>query len=153
MVAGLTDGQDGGGGGGLAGRGQHGADAAFQRGDLFLHGRDGGVAQAGIKVAGGVKVKEIGHHLGVLVFKGSALVDGQDPGLAVFRLPARLDAIRVDMAHADGLLIFFIRPWAPPWGPPWALPQGGRPAPRRRRPPCGPGRRGSAGPTGPRDCP
>ena len=77
---------------GLARSGHQRADAAFQRGDLVLDRLGGGVAEPGVEVAGHLQVEEVADKLAAVVFEGRALKDGQHARLAVFRLPAGLDA-------------------------------------------------------------
>ena len=81
--------------GGLAGGREHGADAAFQRADLVRHDVVGGVLQARVEVARGFEVEEFAHLFARGVAPRRGLVDGELAGLAVFGLPAALDAERV----------------------------------------------------------
>ena len=83
----------------LTGGGEHRAHAAFQRGNFIFHHLYGGVGNARIHVAGHRQVEQLAQMLGGIVFIGRALVDGQNAGLAVFRLIARLDALGF---HAHG---------------------------------------------------
>jgi len=77
---------------GLAGGGHQRADATLQRGDLALGRLGGGVAEPGVEVAGHLQIEEVADKLAAVVLEGRALKDGQHARLAVFRLPAGLNA-------------------------------------------------------------
>ena len=79
-------------GGSLAGAGEHGGSAALQSRDLGGDHVTGGVLQTGVEIALSLQIKELAHILGGGIFEGGALVNGDLPGLAVFRAVAGLDA-------------------------------------------------------------
>ena len=80
----------------LAAACQHGRRAALQRTDLGRHHIVGGVLQTGVKIAAGLQVKQLGHILAGIIFKGSALHNGDLAGLAVAGGVAALHANAVD---------------------------------------------------------
>lgn len=80
--------------GGLAGGGEYASYTALELVNLVGYGVVGGVLEAGVEVARGFEVEEVGHVLGGVVFEGSALDDGEDAALAILGLPSAL--------HADG---------------------------------------------------
>ena len=88
----------------LAGGGQDGAHAAFQRVDA---GRDhvaGRIRQPCIEIARVLEVEEPAHLVGSLVFEGRALHDRHLPGFAASGLVARMDAQGVDLAHGQSIV-------------------------------------------------
>ena len=102
VFAGTDDVKQGDEAGRLAGRGEHGAHAAFHGCDFILHRRQGGVCQAGIEETVLFQIEEPSHLFGGFILIGGALVNGQDAGLAVFRLPALLHAFGVKSEFAQG---------------------------------------------------
>ena len=58
MVAGFADVEDGVEGGGLAGGGEDGGDAALELGDLFRDALVGRVLKAGVEEAGVLQIKQ-----------------------------------------------------------------------------------------------
>ena len=82
----------------LAGRGEHGRDAAFHLADLGGHGVVRGVLQARVEVTAFGKVEESAHLLARGVFERRRLDDRRRARFAVARLVAAL--------HADGVNMF-----------------------------------------------
>ena len=88
----------------LAGGGQDGTYAAFQRVDA---GRDhvaGRVRQPRIEIARILEVEEPTHLVGGLIFERRALHDGHLPGFATSGLVARMDAQGVDLTHFQSIV-------------------------------------------------
>ena len=77
----------------LAGRGEHGADAALKVGNLCGDAVVCRILEAGVEIARFLKVKEPAHLLARLVFVGSALYYRYNTRLAVFRRIAGLHAL------------------------------------------------------------
>jgi hypothetical protein len=92
VVAAVAEVQDRDERGGLAGGGHQGADAALEGGQLLFRGFGRGVAEARVEVAGRFEVEEVSDVFAAVVLERGALEDGQHARLAVFRLPAFLDA-------------------------------------------------------------
>ena len=93
---------------GLAGGRQHGADAAFQRGNLLLHGIQRGVAQAGVEKAVVVQIKEAAHRLRRFVAECRALHNRQNTRLPVAGVVSRVYAFRIDPIIAHLLYTPFV---------------------------------------------
>ena len=83
----------------LTGAGEHRCHSAFHGRNLGRHGVVGGVLQARVEVARRLQVEQVGHGVAGLVLESGALVDGENAGFAVFRLPAALDAQSFDLGH------------------------------------------------------
>ncbi len=81
LVAGLGEGEDGEGLGGLAGGGGERGDSAFERGDALLEDVGGGVHDAGVDVAELLQAEEAGGVVGVVEDVGGGLVDGDGAGV------------------------------------------------------------------------
>ena len=86
----------------LPGRGAERAHAALERGDLLFHRVHGGIAEAGIEKALGLKVEELADFRRGGIGKGGALSDGQNARLAVARRIAGIEAERL-FFHAKNL--------------------------------------------------
>ena len=86
----------------LPGGGQHGAYAPFQIGNFLLNRFQRGIAQPGIKMPAFLQIKESAHCFSRVVLKGGALINREDARLSILRLPARLDAFGIDVAHGLG---------------------------------------------------
>ena len=76
----------------LTGGGQHGRGATFEGADLRRDEVVRRVLQAGVEVAGSLKVEQLAHVLGRIVLERGGLDDRDHTGLTVFRLVAGLDA-------------------------------------------------------------
>lgn len=87
-------------GGSLAGRGQHGADAALERRDLLLDGVTGRVCKAGVHKLGG-HIEQTGDMCGRVKAIGRGLHDGQGAGAAVLRLVALMQAFGFDFHESS----------------------------------------------------
>ena len=81
LFAGVGEGGDGEGLGGLAGGGGEGGDSAFERGDALLEDVGGGVHDAGVDVAELLQGEEAGGVVGVVEDVGGGLVDGDGAGV------------------------------------------------------------------------
>lgn len=126
VVAGRAEVEDGEGRRGLSGAGEHRGDAAFERGDLLGDLVVRRVREARVEVAARLQVEEVGHLLARLVLVGRRGVDRDLAGLALLRLPAALDAERVDFHLSCSPF-----PVSPPsavrvsaWPVPWRLSRG-----------------------------
>lgn len=81
VVAGLGDGEDGVGDGGLAGGYGERAYPAFEGGEALLEHVVGGIHNPAVDVAGDLEVEEVGAVLGGVEGVGGGLVDGDGDGL------------------------------------------------------------------------
>ena len=88
--------------GGLPGRGAQRAHAALERGDLLLHRVHGGIAEAGIEKALGLKVEKLAYFRCGSIGKGRALDNGQNARFAIAR---RVPGIKAEgrFFHAKNL--------------------------------------------------
>ena len=97
MVAAIGNIEDGVEVGCLAAAGQHGGSASLQLADLGCHIVVGRVLEPGVEIAAGLQVKELSHILAGSILEGSALDNGDLPGLPVPRGIAPL--------YTDGITI------------------------------------------------
>ena len=94
MVAGLANVEDGVEVGSLSAGRKHASHASFQCCYLGSHGIVGRILQACIEVTLFLQVEKLGHLVGIVVFEGCALYDGQLDRLTVFGLIACMHAER-----------------------------------------------------------
>ena len=86
----------------LTGGSKHSTHAALHGRQLLFHAGGGGVGNAGIHMAIRRQVEQLSQKLGGFILIGGTLVNGQDAGLAVFRLVAFLQHFGLDMGIRHG---------------------------------------------------
>ena len=94
----------------LAAAGQHGPYTTFQGCNLGCHGIVGGVLQTGIEIAVILQVEEAGHLFAGFIFKGCALVNGQNARFSFLGIPTGLYAERflIHLFHCRYAVFFLL---------------------------------------------